>query len=293
MPARPKLLAREPEWRDHLALTLTRSHWSMAVAPEAEVADPVVRQIAALALQTCASVLEVVPPVKRTALRLKHPRRGEFRVGHGERDGPHVTIAVTPESLERALLLADQLLLLRRNARMEFHRIIIVRQGGNPDTPGVGRPANSGASGAEAAARGTAPYLKRRSRHPHRGAISRRTQSPQRRRARARETRVGYHAARTTSIATGKLRVGRQDYTYGRYRGPARRSWYDRKGSLVEDQIQEILLGCYEVALYMRQRRMKDEEQARQRAEEERLREERLARQEGNAALIFQLETDA
>ena len=84
-----------------------------------------------------------------------------------------------------------------------------------------------------------------------------------------------------------------RDYSYGRYRGPPRRSWYDRKGALVEDQIQEILLGCYEVALYMRQRRAKDEEEAREREEEERLREERLARQEANAKLIKQLETDA
>ena len=36
--------------------------------------------------------------------------RGQAELGAGERDGPLVPIEVTPEALERALLLADQLL---------------------------------------------------------------------------------------------------------------------------------------------------------------------------------------
>ena len=291
-PARPKLPAREPEWRDHLALTLTRSHWSMAVAPEQEGADPVVRQIAALALRTCASVLEVVPPVKRTALRLKHPRRGEFRFGHGERDGPHVTIAVTPESLERALLLADQLLRCAETLGWSFIESASNAKEETQIAPGVGRHANLEASAPKPPPEGRLLILSEEVEIRIEERFREEPRVPSAAELAREKREWGYHAARTTSIATGKLRVAR-DYTYGRYRGPPRRSWYDRKGSPVEDQIQEILLGCYEVALYMRQRRIKDEEEARQRAEEERLREERLARQEGNAALIKQFETDA
>ena len=109
----------------------------------------------------------------------------------------------------------------------------------------------------------------------------------------AREKREwGYHAPRTTTVSTGHLRVVRLDSEH-RYRGPQRHSWYDRKGKPVEDQIKDILLGFYELALLEKDRRAAAEQAAREHAEAERLREERIARQEANAKLIKQLETDA
>ena len=295
-PARPKLPAREPEWRDHLALTLARSHWSMSVAPEEEGADPVVRRIAALAVGPRASFLEILPPVKRTAIRLKHPRRAELHFDRGERGGPLVPIEVTPEASERALLVADQLLRSaealgwtfidpashrKETPEEETHSAPRYDRCAKAD-PSAPKPPPEGrllVEGEEIEIR-IEERFREEPRVPSAAELSR------------EKREYGYHAPRTTSIATGNLRVARL-YTYGRYGGPPRRSWYDRKGAPVEDQIQEILLGCYEVALYIKRRRAKDEEEAREVAEAERLHEERLARQEGNAKLIKQLETDA
>lgn len=296
-PPRPKLPAREPKWRDRLALTLARfPHAPMPTSPDEEGADPMVRQIASLALEPAPSILEILPAVKRTAVRLKHPRRAELHFDRGERNGHLVPIEVTPKALERALLLADQLLrsadalgwsfidpASRSEGTAEEEKQPAPRYGRHAEPPPAEpKPPPEGrllVEGEEVEIR-----IEERFREEPRVPSSAEL---------AREKReYGYYAPRTTSIATGKLRVAR-DYTYGRYRGPPRRSWYDRNGAAVEDQIQEILLGCYEVALYMRQQRAKDEEEARQRKEEERLREERLARQEANAQLIKQLETDA
>jgi len=299
-PSRPKLPAREADWRDRRALTLARiPHSSMPASPDEEGADPVVRQIASLAVEPAASFPEILPAVKRTAVRLKHPRRAELTFDRGERSGALVPIEVTPEALERALLLADQLLRSAETLGWSFIEPASRAKGASeeethsasrygryaqaePPAPPPPPPPPEGrlvVAGEEVEIR-IEERFREEPRVPSAAEL-------------AREKReYGYHAPRTTSIATGHLRVARL-YTYGRYGGPPRRSWYDRKGTPVEDQIQEILLGCYEVALYIKTRRAMDEEEARQREEEERLREERLARQEGNAKLIKQLETDA
>ena len=296
-PTRPKLPAREPQYRDHLALTVARfPHAAMPASSDEPDADPVVRQIAALAAESAASVLEILPPVKRTAVRLKHPRRAELSFDRNERSGALVPIEGTPEALERALLLADRLLrsaealgwsfldpASRRKEASEEEAHSQPRYGryAQPEPPAPQTPPEGRllVEGEEIEIR-IEERFREEPRVPSAAEL-------------AREKReYGYHAPRTTSIATGNLRVARLD-TYGRYGGPPRRSWYDRKGTPVEDQIQEILLGCYEVALYIKKRRAKDKEEARQRGEAERLREERLARQEANAKLIKQLETDA
>jgi len=109
----------------------------------------------------------------------------------------------------------------------------------------------------------------------------------------AREKReYGYHAIRKVQVPTGALRVVRLD-TYRVYGCPDRRTWYDRKGSRVEDQLQDILLGFYELAVSIKARRADDELKERKRREEERRRQDREACQEANAKLIKQLETDA
>ena len=79
----------------------------------------------------------------------------------------------------------------------------------------------------------------------------------------AREKReYGYHAPRKVSVPTGALRLVRLD-TYRTWGEPDRRSWYDRKGKRVEDQIPDLLLGFYELALSIKERREKDEREAR------------------------------
>jgi hypothetical protein len=93
-------------------------------------------------------------------------------------------------------------------------------------------------------------------------------------------------------VPTGALRIVRLD-TYRAWGGPDRRSWYDRKGRRVEDQIPEVLLGFYELALSIREGREKDEREARAREEQERRRKEWEAIREANHQLIAQLERDA
>jgi hypothetical protein len=292
-PARPKLPAREPQWRDRFALTLARfPHAPMPASPDEEGADPMARQIASLAVSPAASVLEILPAVKRTAVRLKHPRRADLHFDRGERNGPLVPIEVTPEALERARQLADQLL---RSAEALGWSFIESPSRAKEETqvaPAYGRHAELATPEPKPPPEGRLLVLGEEVEIRIEERFREEPRVPSAAELAREKREYGYYAARTTSIATGKFRVAR-DYTYGRYRGPPRRSWYDRKGAAVEDQIQEILIGCYEVALYMRQRRAKDEEEARQREEEARLREERLARQEENAKLIKQLETDA
>jgi hypothetical protein len=81
--------------------------------------------------------------------------------------------------------------------------------------------------------------------------------------------------------------------TYRTYGEPDRRSWYDRKGRGVEEQISEVLLGFYELALSIKERREKDERAAREREEQERRRKDREAIRDANQKLTAQLEADA
>jgi hypothetical protein len=109
----------------------------------------------------------------------------------------------------------------------------------------------------------------------------------------AREKReYGYHAPREISVATGALRVVRLD-NYRTYIEPKRRSWHDRKGRRVEEQIPEILMGFYELSLSIKERREKDEREARERAEKERRRRDEEATRDAHQKLIAQLEADA
>jgi hypothetical protein len=102
----------------------------------------------------------------------------------------------------------------------------------------------------------------------------------------------GYHAPRKVSAGTGALRITRLD-TYRAYGAHDRRSWYDRTSKRAEEQIPEILLGFYELALSVKQWREDDERKASQHAEEEYSWKAREANREANRKLIAQLEADA
>jgi hypothetical protein len=252
-------------------------------------------RIAALAVEATPTILETLAPVKRTALQKKHSRRSDLTFERGERSGPVIPMAVSESTLERALLLADWLLraatslgwsfgdseILKKKAEEEAERIR--SQYGRhapPEPPKLeSLPGRLWVEGEEIEFR-IEEKFREEPRTPTVAEL-------------AREKREwGYHAPRTASVSTGHLRVVRLDSEY-RYRGPQRRSWYDRKGKPVEDQIKDILLGFYELALLEKDRLAKAEQAAREHAEAERLREERMARQEANAKLIKQLETDA
>jgi hypothetical protein len=303
-PYRPKLPKREEQWHDQDALTVGPSQFNPAQAIAAtprstpsESHDPnaVPGRIAALAIEATPTILETLPPVKRTALHQNLTRRSDLTFGRGERSGPTIPMSVTDCALERALLLADRLLRAATSLSWNFAESEIAKKKAEeeaarmrsqygrhaPPEPQKSKPAPGRlwVEGEEIEFR-IEEKLREEPRTPTAAEL-------------AREKREwGYHAPRTVSVSTGHLRVVRLDSEH-RYRGPQRHSWYDRKGKPVEDQIKDILLGFYELALLEKDRRAKAEQAAREHAEAESLREERIARQEANAKLIKQLEIDA
>jgi hypothetical protein len=303
-PYRPKLPKREEQWHDQSALTVSPSQFTPVEATLATLTTPLAgsqdphamsARITALAVVPVATLSETLAPVKRTALHEKHSRLTDLAFDRGERNGPIIPMSVTESTLERALLLVDLLLraavslgwnfadsqILKKKTEEEAERIRL--QYGRHAPPELPKAefleGRLWVEGEEIAFR-IEEKLREEPRTPTAAEL-------------AREKREwGYHAPRKVSVATGQLRVVRLDGEY-RYRGPQRHSWYDRKGKPVEDQVKDILLGFYELALLERDRRAKAEQEARERAEAKRLEEERCARQEANAKLIKQLETDA
>lgn len=227
------------------------------------------------------------------AVHRKHPQRSELRFEHGERSGALIAIEVTDQVLDRALLLADSLIRGAQELGWVFDEPQALserqRKPINPtDRSGSSEnPADDGEShvgrflieGEEVAFRIEERFRDERV-EPTAAQL-------------AREKReYWYRAPRKTSVATGALRIVRLD-TYGSYGRPDRRSWFNHRGKRVEDQLREILLGLYELALSIRERRAKAEQETRQREQEERRRKEWEAIQEANEELISQLETDA
>jgi hypothetical protein len=303
-PYRPKLPKREPQWHDDNALTVAPSVGAdqgalSPLAAEAgltqqEGTETLAARIAALTIVASASIREALPPIKRTAMRSKHPRRSELTFERGEKTGPLVEMQVTSDTLDRALLLADTLMRAAQALGWEYR--VCARKETNesnsqeswrnqrnatenpmPDPePRMGRVVIEG----EEVAFRIEERFRDEKREPTAAEL-------------AREKReYGYHAPRKLAVPTGALRVVRLD-TYVSYGGPDRRSWYDRKGVRVEDQIKDILLGFYELALSIKERRAKDERERRERQEQERRRKEWEAIQDANQKLIKQLETDA
>jgi hypothetical protein len=302
-PYRPRLPKRDPQWQDQNALAVApsvgafrgttlsteRAHEMLtSAAPESTPA-----RIAAVSAVRATSLFEALPAVKRTARNAKHPRRSELTFEHGERGGPICALDVTAEVLDRALLLSDTFLRaaaelgwifddpqgLRKKQGKPIVDIPMCSSPENPKEtpePSVGRLLVEG----EQVALRIEERLREESVEPTAAQL-------------ARERReYGYRAPRKVSVPTGALRLVRLD-TYRTYGEPDRRSWYDRKGKLVEEQIPEVLLGFYELALSIKERREKDEREACEREEHERRRKELEAIRDANQKLITQLEADA
>jgi hypothetical protein len=303
-PYRPKLPKREEQWHDQSALTVAPSQFTPVEAtlatlsstlPEREDSSAVSARIAALALEQAATIPETLAAVKRTAIDAKAIGRRDLTFAKAERNGPIVPMSVTESSLKRALLLADQLLRAAESLSWTFGESVILKKKAAEEAERI-----RSQYGRHAPPEAPKPEFAEGRLWVEGEEISFRIEEKLREEPRvptaaelAREKREwGYHAPRKASVATGHLRVVRLDLEY-RYRGPQRHSWYDRKGKPVEDQIKDILLGFYELALMEKNRRAEAEREAREQAEQKRLAEERAARQEANAKLIKQLETDA
>ncbi len=249
--------------------------------------DAIRARIAAVSIVPITSVAETLPAARRSGIRLKHPSRGEWTFNRGEKSGPIVHIDVTADTRDRALLLADAL--LRAAAALGWTFVASPppkpqenygrRRDPEPATkpePAIGRFLVEG----EHIGLRIEERIRDERREPTAYEL-------------ARERReYGYHAPRKTRVPTGNLRVVRLD-TYQTYGEPDKHTWYDRKGSRVEDQVKDILLGFYELSQSVKVRRAEDERKERERQEAERRQKEKEARQEANAKLIKQLETDA
>jgi hypothetical protein len=300
-PHRPKLPRREDQWGDQNALTVAPSvgahrptTLSSDEARESLSAESVPARIAALSITPIVSIVDALAPVKRTAARARHPRRSALTFERGERTGPIVALEVTDEALERALLLADGVLRASSALGWEFGdpRALRKKQG----LPVEEEKTQTGASKEKT----------KSSELSHGRLLVEGEQVAIRIEERLREERIepsaaqlarekreyGYHAPRKVFVPTGALRVVRLD-TYRTWGEPDRRSWYDRKGKRVEDQVPEVLLGFYELALSIKERREKDEREAREREEQARREKEWEAIREANQQLIAQLERDA
>jgi hypothetical protein len=304
-PYRPKLPKREAQWHDATALKLApsvgayRGALAPAVDGEGGSANPegketVAARIAALTIVRGASIVDALPPIKRTAMRLKHPLRSQLVFGRGERAGSLIEMQVTGDALERALLLADTLLRAAQTLGWVFEDP--VRE--EIDVSNSQESSRQQRQATETAKSDPEPRIGRlvvegeevalRIEERFRDEKHEPTASEL-----AREKReYGFRAPRKIAVATGALRVVRLD-TYRTYGSPDRCSWYDRKGTRVEEQIKDILLGFYQLALSIKERRAKDEREAREHQEAERRREEWQAIQEANQKLIQQFETDA
>lgn len=307
MPHRPKLPQREPEALDYSALTLpdpaadegdpdgTDSSIdegaSSLPVPQEGSEVPVRSRIAGLQISFSCSLLETVPAVRRTAVQLKHPLRSELAFGRGEKSGPLVPIEVSEAVLGRALLLSDALLKAADALGWRYE----AAKPAEGDTRAGERDPHHAKPGAAHTPTHCSGHLCVEGER-----ISFRIEERLREEARvptaaevAREKReYGYHAPRKAAVPTGALRIVRLD-GYRSYGEPTRRTWYDRKGRLVEAQIRDVLSGFYDLAVDTKARRAEEQRRAREAAEEERRRKELEERQEANTKLIEQLERDA
>jgi hypothetical protein len=289
-PYRPKLPKRDTDWHDQNALTVAPPAAEPdIIGPQSKKAEAVRARISELSIAPSLSILEALPAAKRTARQLKHPQRSEFVFNRGERSGPIVLIDVTGDVLERALLLADTLLRSAESLGWSFVDPAPSRSSetrvDRGQSAGTGKPKKEPCIGqllvdGEHVAFRIEERVRDEPREPTAYEL-------------AREKReYGYHARRKVRVPTGKLRLVRLD-TYRAYGEPDRRTWHDRKGVRVEDQLNDILLGLYELSLSIKARRADDEREERERQERELRKKEHEARQEANAELVRQLETDA
>ena len=294
-PYKPKLPERKEQYRDRNALKVTvpvqpdADESSVAEAGDTtrpESGPTISDRIEAIAIEPIRVIADAVLPVKRTARLHKYGKASDLAFGRGERVGSVVDLHVTSEALERALLLADMLLRSAESLGWTFDdpKALSKMQGPEsdedvkpdqerPTEAEVGLPVGRLLIEDEQIAFSIEERYKDEPRTPSAHEL-------------AREKREsGYRAPRKTEVATGALRVVRLD-THHVYRSGDRKSWFGRKGKRVEVQISDMLLGFYELALTIKKRRAKDEEEARERAIEQARREELEQIQEAHQKFI-------
>lgn len=291
-PRRPVLPEHEPTWRDQRALTVQPSAADLPdgqsenVGPDAVVTETRAR-LDHLSIIFSEDLLATTAAVRRTAVAHRHPRRGDLSFARGEKSGAILELRVSATVLDRALLFADTLLRASMSLGWSFV---------GPASKGNG----SGSLPSEAEGRGSATTTS-----PDIGALlvlgervafrleerMKEELGPPRAAERVRERRMDVDpGSRVHLQPTGALRLVRIDRSSWSER---RRTWYDRRGRRLEEQISEILRGFFELAIEVKAHRIEDERRRRQWEEEERQRRELEERQEANAKLVKALELQA
>jgi len=233
-------------------------------------------------LQDCSGL------VKRTARHYKHPQRADLTFTRGEATGPILHLEVSPDTLQRALLFADTLL---RAAAEQNWQPIPPREPEPPDPRHYyGRPPepkpNPGPRYADLDVNGKRieflieEAFDLRELPPTAAALAKQKQYPY--------LRLEQHHEK---IWTGRLRLKRAGHHYSY--GIDGKSWYDHRGRTVESLIPRILADFRAVAARMQEVDDKKAREARERAEQQRLRQELAARREAHQALIGELERQA
>jgi len=226
--------------------------------------------------------------VKRTARHFKHPQRAELQFTRGETNGPILHLAVSPDTLQRALLFADTLL---RAAAEQNWQPIPPREPEPPDPRHYyGRPPepkpNPGPHFVDLQVDGKRiefsinERFELRELPPTAADLAKQKKYPY--------LRLEQHHDRVWS---GVLRLKRERPPYS-YHVDAK-SWRETANQTLDAQLPKILADFRAVAARMKD--VDDEDDRRERAREEaaRLQQELSARRATNEKLIHEFERQA
>ena len=226
--------------------------------------------------------------VKRTARHYKHPRRGELKFTRGEAQGAILHLAVSPDTLDRALLFADTFL----KAAAELSWTPIAPLEPEPPDPHryYGRPPepkpNPGPRYVDLEVDGHRIEFSIEERFTLNELPPTQTElNKQKRNSWYRPER------RTETIWSGRLRLKRPSHRYPY--GIDGKSWFETAHRRIDSLILKILADFRAVASRMQE---VDEKAERDRIEHERqqkLREELAERRAANQSLIHELERQA
>lgn len=282
------LRKRTEQVRDYAALTFVppRDQDAPARSPaDTEEPDAPLERIQALELKGDDNLKTASPAVKRTAVKLKRPWRGEIVWNRGERRGPIIPINVSDDVADRALLVCDRLLRAATDLGWTFEvpPKSEERAGYSHRHEEFERSTRAALPPGHLVVEGEVLHFRIDERH-------RRFDHVPTNKEKAEQRRGHYvYMPRWDYEATGELRF----YISAHDSRHALRTWKDSIRTRLEHQIKTILLGMLDQA-----RRIKADRERKRLAEiERRLEEDRrrklAERREANAELVHELEAQA
>jgi len=242
----------------------------------------------AVAIPATTNLADACDLVKRSARHYKHPRRAELKFTRGEAQGPIIHLAVSPDTLDRALLFADTFL----KAAADLTWSPIPPPEPEPPDPRhyYGRPPepkpNPGPRYVDLSVDG----------HRIEFSIEERftlKELPPTATDLAKQKKYPYHRIekRHETIWSGRLRLKRPSHRYPY--GIDGKSWYETANRRIESLIPKILADFRAVAARMQEVDEQHEREERERERQQALREALSARRAANQTLIHELERQA